>query len=1335
MRENSDDTEKLIIEENKEQEQEKEALKEYQQLYNTKICAEVLDGNMLDYDETNPAQNSQKCSCLTIPSYFLIYSIIVAIFAVAGFILRLSNNEGYNFYKEILEKNITILEINNTFPDEKETFKLLAYLNRDKGEDSSCTYLKFSLSHCFEKDYRMYCNSEKYNEKKCNYMDRQYYLGYNFICNEDNYKNRLCDEIQYNDYLYTLNPYKKKIKIFRSDKAEISLTSFTLEKMWCNIGNYDFKIYLSFLIFLGIFILLLIFDTIMIKRNLQPGISYYIIITLYMFYYVIFKVYIILFLLLFLYSIFVVAFQIDTYSGTIIIYPTLTTWMDKRINALIFCGITLILFIMTIFLSNLKRIIYNHLSFRFDGKIINKDIIRKASITIGDNKYKFELAQNRNLCLNEIRKHIQYYFQEISLDNNTYYLKNNNIYLKDQLNWANITYLQNNLLFTKPLRALKLILANLVCFLFFQFLAKNDICSDYYQYLLDLGYEPEFNLYIQICFYLNRYLFNIITYPSILIGIWTLLSLYLRIIFGGFSKKIFISLKISFVIILSIITFALFLFSIAGCASNIFFSFAFLKTNEIKFTNVYFYLRSWYLSGLYQYLFIIFIILFITLIKLIPSLKTIQSERTKLLTLNNKSEDVFMFKSIDDKNYILEAVDLNNFPKHLIYTKKLNPNPFKLEAPNLENLGQASPNIILCFELNNEMATDVKQKKNIQYYNYQEFRTTKKIRNCIFLVLGILILSIASFIISFKNNKYYDEYRDYFIEIDKTFIKLLNINTNNSNINSILPSYTQFWCKVGIFEKYILVSLIVFSSLYLLFLIISILIHKNCLCRLNYDNGKSILYKNLIIINTIILFAVYIFFSLSFYLFVYTFAVSLVNPDKNILLFESSLADKNPQINDLENNWNDNKIKHFFNIPIQWLIFFLLALLTENRHLIIDYLNMNYQEKNDQEEKINESNENKNDIELNEKRANIIINNINYNVRIKLNHVLYLQRSDNNKIYKFKKILIENLTNNFVYVRIGANSITELISHAEWNYPNINYIFLQLFNISYSILVIFLFSIPLFELSLQNNFTYRGISTLNDDKPLFFDVFAFYGKFEDVYMKIRFSACIINLFILILVMIKRMLIGGYKNMTYSSIGYFYSVFFVIQISIFVLTDFIIILFAIFSIVCYYKNFSSISTDNILPILYIQTFIYLMIIINNIRLLIQGIKLMKDIKQLRNAIINFIQRTDNFDDDEGDINFRPVEFRFISLDGKICSIKEYKNPLLQRFLYYYEDNKNNNIPSQKNNKIINKEINNNNTTNNNIVITNNINENKNILDNNPNIIEIEMQKANSDDSFK
>jgi len=32
-------------------------------------------------------------------------------------------------------------------------------------------------------------------------MDREFYLGYNFICDENNFKKGLCNEIQYNDYL------------------------------------------------------------------------------------------------------------------------------------------------------------------------------------------------------------------------------------------------------------------------------------------------------------------------------------------------------------------------------------------------------------------------------------------------------------------------------------------------------------------------------------------------------------------------------------------------------------------------------------------------------------------------------------------------------------------------------------------------------------------------------------------------------------------------------------------------------------------------------------------------------------------------------------------------------------------------------------------------------------------------------------------------------------------------------------------------------------------------------------------------------------------------------
>ena len=96
-------------------------------------------------------QKKQKCSCLINPISLLIYSIIVAIFVVAGLYFRISNNEGYLAYKGIIEKEINILDANSPFPNENETLKLMAYFKRDKNEDSFCTYLKYSVYECFEK--------------------------------------------------------------------------------------------------------------------------------------------------------------------------------------------------------------------------------------------------------------------------------------------------------------------------------------------------------------------------------------------------------------------------------------------------------------------------------------------------------------------------------------------------------------------------------------------------------------------------------------------------------------------------------------------------------------------------------------------------------------------------------------------------------------------------------------------------------------------------------------------------------------------------------------------------------------------------------------------------------------------------------------------------------------------------------------------------------------------------------------------------------------------------------------------------------------------------------
>ena len=85
--------------------------------------------------------------------------------------------------------------------------------------------------------------------------------------------------------------------------AVININDFFYEKLWCKIGDYDQPIYLSFLIFMIIFITLLIFDLIVKIKTLSSGVKYYIAISLYMIYQVIFKIYILLFLILSIYGI------------------------------------------------------------------------------------------------------------------------------------------------------------------------------------------------------------------------------------------------------------------------------------------------------------------------------------------------------------------------------------------------------------------------------------------------------------------------------------------------------------------------------------------------------------------------------------------------------------------------------------------------------------------------------------------------------------------------------------------------------------------------------------------------------------------------------------------------------------------------------------------------------------------------------------------------------------------------------------------------------------------------------------------------------------------------
>ena len=190
----------------------------------------------------------QKSQCCITPLSLLIYCIFIAIFTFAGIYFCISKNEGYISFKALLERNMSLF--NNDFPNDYETAEILAYLNRPEGEDIDCDFILYSLGKCDYGNYSNFCTDELYSDEKCNYMDRQIYLGYYFTCNLDNYQNGMCNQVQYIHYAKSTGEisYESKIYNITDDHIQIDLRGLSFENLWRNIGDYDRRIYLSFII-------------------------------------------------------------------------------------------------------------------------------------------------------------------------------------------------------------------------------------------------------------------------------------------------------------------------------------------------------------------------------------------------------------------------------------------------------------------------------------------------------------------------------------------------------------------------------------------------------------------------------------------------------------------------------------------------------------------------------------------------------------------------------------------------------------------------------------------------------------------------------------------------------------------------------------------------------------------------------------------------------------------------------------------------------------------------------------------------------------------------------
>ena len=1308
-----------------------DVLNYYKQNYMTKHCKEIKFESSLINDEIKEYQKFLKSCCCVKPLSLLIYSIIILAFAFVGFFFLISENKGYKAYKEILERNISL--INNEFPNELESLRLVSFLSRDKGE-GDCTYLKYSLGDCKYDKYKNYCTLSNYRQNKCNYMDRRINGNFPFVCNYNNYKNGQCNHLQYIDNLKKLNKYSEESKInftIYSDTAYVGLTCLSIEKKFCEIGKYDKPIYFSFIIIMVVFIILLIADLVIKRKTMISCIAYYnIIITFYIIYFVIFRIYVILFLSITFYGVYVCMLHPniseesapDPFFNTNeeILFPWEQLWKDKRINAFIFCGISFILFILVAVLSFYKKLIYNYLSFNFDDKneVNNITILRKARINVKGLYYVFEIVHNKDLYLTENVFNVRHKFKEVYYKNNFYYLKCDNLDIKHQLSWNELRYPNIDEALKKLTKIFHQIFFVIFLLIIFRILNfEDDISFDYYMHLIELGYKPDSYTFLKYSYKYSPIIKKFIYISETVQAIIIMLSIVKLLIFGGFKNQIFKHLNVFIYIILVILNLVIILVSTLGGAFKLV---SFLKFSDIdiKFDDYFLTNYQFYLMNLYFYGFIVFISigLFIHSIKLVSCLNNINNQNQKL-EYNNISQNKFQYISSDNQNFILESVNDKDFPKHLLYQKKVNNNPIEQIIPVVEQLTDK----ILCLEKRQEETLDINQNAELNNYNYKLFNTKRIIAKIVFNIIIIsisIVLTIAGLGFSFKNNKYYSKYKNYLTHEYKISVSEI------FDFNSVITGYIKFWCDFGNLENGILISFLLFAILFLLFEIFSLLLQKNIIKIIN----PGTIYYNIFSTSNIAFYIIFkIYFPLLLFLCIYSCIVLFLSPyDAELKSFNN---ENNLILKDIEKEWFKKKFILFVSIAIKLCLFIFDNQLIKIKYCIIDYLNQNYDE-NDEAYDEDEDDKIKNNKKIGNNKVNssIIINNCKYNTQIKLNEILYLQRINNigiGQIFKFKKINIENVTNNFIYVRLGPNSISDQISIAQWNYPDLNQIFIKLCELCNFIYFILFFSYPLFSLHVKDEIKYNMIKKLNemisnikgiDDKykVKYSSIFDLYGSFEEKCTNARFILFIIELGILILFMLKRIYFGGFGKIIYIIISFIFSIIALILNIVFIILDLLIILFTVLSYMSfvgnkYYNETVNQDTGIIIMKYYLQAILNIVILVVNIKLMKGTFALIKELNKLRKEMVRFNNKEDYIE--EYNPYLKPIEFKYVSLDGNICSIKEINNDLFQRYLFYSSDISQDLDKTQANMNAI--EINNANSENNLLSSKNDIKRNKKI----------------------
>jgi len=368
----------------------------------------------------------------------------------------------------------------------------------------------------------------------------------------------------------------------------------------------------------------------------------------------------------------------------------------------------------------------------------------------------------------------------------------------------------------------------------------------------------------------------------------------------------------------------------------------------------------------------------------------------------------------------------------------------------------------------------------------------------------------------------------------------------------------------------------------------------------------------------------------------------------------------------IENHFDEEKVINLCYISILFIIlilnFFLDLLDNSIYYLSLDYNDINHNI--EKEEKIKTTkiliNERYYNVKVKNKKIylSLCIKQINFN---KLNNILFYVLKKKIIYVPFKEVIIEGVTDDFVYMRIANKAIDDQLSITDWEFPQYNDCYKYLNSLVIYLFIFLSLSFAFFKLHLSKDNNYKillnYISEGIIEKPKYYNILKMYGNFEKRVADSRFVIYLISLIITILYTLKRMYFGGFIKYSYLIFSYILSNIFIFLNVIYLILSFLVFLF---SAMCHtifgnlsrddYMIRNKILTQSILN--FFNVFYLIFILVFSCKISIYLKKVLNDLNE----------------EQKDKILSKDIQYIYIDLNNNIYALKEIKIQNFPRILF-------------------------------------------------------------------